>query len=65
MINIFHIIPYGKRTMSKHLIGTRFDTLKHMVGKTFVISYVHPLIFLRFFLSLQKFSLISMNMQMR
>ena len=32
MINIFHIIPYGKSTMSKHLIGTRFDTLEHMLG---------------------------------
>ena len=49
MINIFHIIPYGKSTMSKHLIGTRFDTLEHMVGEIFVILYVHPLIFLRFF----------------
>ena len=67
MINIFHIIPYGKSTMSKHRIGTRFDTLEHMVGETFVILrvYVHPLIFLRFFLSIQKFSLILMNMQMR
>ena len=27
-------------------------------GEIFVILYVHPLIFLRFFLSLQKFSLI-------
>ena len=25
----FHIIPYGKSTMSKHRIGTRFDTLGH------------------------------------
>ena len=50
MINIFHIIPYGKSTMSKHKIGTRFDTLEHMVGEIFVILYVHPLIFLRFFL---------------
>ena len=49
MINIFHILPYGKSTMSKHLIGTRFDTLEHMVGEIFVI-FVHPLIFLRFFL---------------
>ena len=49
MINIFHIIPYGKSTMSKRQIGTRFDTLEHMVGEIFVILYVHPLIFLRFF----------------
>ena len=49
MINILHIIPYGKSTMSKHWIGTRFDTLEHMVGEMFVILYVHPLIFLRFF----------------
>ena len=55
MINIFHIIPYGKSTMSKHWIGTRFDTLEHMVGETYFILYVHPLIFLRFFLSLQVF----------
>ena len=45
MINIFHIIPNGKSTMSKH----RFDTLEHMVGETLVILYVHPLFFLRFF----------------
>ena len=25
------------------------DTLEHMEGETFVILYVHPLIFLRFF----------------
>ena len=49
MMNIFHNIPYGKSTMSKHWIGTRFDTLEHMVGETFVILNVHPLIFLRFF----------------
>ena len=49
MINIFHIIPYGKSTMSKHRTSTRFDTLEHMVGETLVILYVHPLIFLRFF----------------
>ena len=41
-----------------------FNTLEHMVGETFVILYVHPLIFLRFVLSLLKFSLIFMNMQM-
>ena len=46
-------------------LAPRFDTKEHMVGETFVILYVHPLIFLRFFLSLQKFSLIFMNMQMR
>ena len=62
MINIFHIIPYGKSTVSKYCIGTRFDTLQHMVGEIFVILYVHPKFFLRFFLSLQKFSLIFMNM---
>ena len=39
-------------------IGTRFDTLEHMVGETLEILYVHPLIFLRFFLSLLKFSLL-------
>ena len=65
MINIFHIIPYGKSTMSKHWIGTKFDTLEHMVGEIFVILCVHPLFFLRFFLLLQKFSLIFMNMQTR
>ena len=39
--------------------------MEHMVGEIYVILYVHHLIFLRFFLSLQKFSLIFMNMQMR
>ena len=42
-----------------------FATLEHMVGETFVILYVHPLIFQRFFLSLIKFSFTFMNMQMR
>ena len=65
MINIFHIIPYDKSTISKLWNGTRFDTLEHMVGETIVILYVYPLIFLRFFLSLQKISLIFMNMPMR
>ena len=55
MIHIFHIIPYGKSTMSKHYIGTRFDTLEHMVGEIFVILYVHPLIFLRFFFNYKTF----------
>ena len=45
MINIFHIIPYIKSTMAKHKIGTRFDTLEHMVGETLVVLYVHTLIF--------------------
>ena len=44
---------------------TRFDTLEHLVGETYVILYVHPLIFLRCFLSLLKFSLIFMNTQMK
>ena len=35
--------------MSKHLIGTRFYTLVHMVGETLVILYVHPLIFSKIF----------------
>ena len=48
-VNIFPIWPYGESTMSKHLIGTRFDTLDYMVGETLVILYVHPLIFLRIF----------------
>ena len=45
MINIYHIIPYGKSTMSKHLVGTRFDTLEHIVGETFAVLYVPLLIF--------------------
>ena len=65
MINIFHIISNGKSTMSKHWIGTRFDTLEHMVGETLVILYVHPLIFLRIYLSFLKFSFLFMNMQMK
>ena len=43
----------------------RFGTLEHTVGETLVILYVHLLIFLRFFLSLLKFSLILINMKMR
>ena len=60
--NFFHIIPYGKSTMSKHWIGSRFDTIENIIGETSVILYVHPLIFLRCFLSLQTFSLIFMDM---
>ena len=57
MINIFHIKLYGKKNKCLSIeFGTRFDTLERMVGETFVILYVHPLIFLRFFLSFQKFS---------
>ena len=57
----FHFIPYGKSTTSKHCYGTRFDSLEHMVGETLVNLYVHPLIFLRFFLSLLKFSLLNIH----
>ena len=49
MINIFHIVLYGKSTMSKHWIDTKFNTQEHMVGETFVILYEHPLFFLRMF----------------
>ena len=49
MLIFFQIIPHDKSTMSKHCIGTRFNTLEHMVGEPLVILYVHPLIFLRFF----------------
>ena len=35
--------------MSKHLIGTKFDTLEHMVGETLIILYVHPLFFSQIF----------------
>ena len=51
--------------MSKQCIGTRFDTLAHMVVETEVILYVHPLTFLRCFLSLLKFSFIFMNTLMK
>ena len=30
-------------------LGTRFDRLEHMVGETFVILYVHPLILSKMF----------------
>ena len=45
MINMFHIIPYGKSTMSWNWISTRFAALEHMVDETFVVLYKHPLIF--------------------
>ena len=62
MINIFHIIPYGKSTMSKHWIGTRFDTLEHMIGETVAILYVHPLIFIRFFFITKKDICLNFNL---
>ena len=47
-------MPYGKSTMSKNFIGTKFDTLEDMVDQIFAILYVHPLIFLRFFSFIKK-----------
>ena len=49
--NCFHIIPYCKSTMPKYWIGTRSDTLEHMVGELLVILYVPPLIFSKNFSS--------------
>ena len=51
--------------MSKHRFGTKFDTLGRIAAEILVISYVHPLIFLRFYLSFLNFSLIFMNMDIR
>ena len=42
--------------MSKHCFGTKFDTLGRIAAEILVILYIHPLIFLRLYLS--KFSLI-------
>ena len=39
-----------------------FDTLGCIAAEILVILYIHPLIFLRFYLSFLKFSLIFMNM---
>ena len=35
--------------MSKHLLGTKFDTLGRITAEILVILYIHPLIFLRFY----------------
>ena len=51
--------------MSKHRFGTKFDTLGRIATEILVILYVHPLIFLRFYLLLLKFSLIFINMYIR
>ena len=51
--------------MSKHCFGTKFDTLERIAAEILVILYVHPLFFLRFYLSFLKFSLIFMNMGIR
>ena len=48
--------------MSTHRFGTKFDTLGHIACEILEIIYVHPLFFLRFYLSFLKFSLIFMNM---
>ena len=45
--------------MSMHLFGTKFDTLGRIATEILVILYVHPLIFLRFYLSFLKFHLYS------
>ena len=51
--------------MSKHWFGAKFDKLGRKAAELLVILYVHPLIFLRFYLSFLKFSLIFMNMDNR
>ena len=51
--------------MFKHWLGTKFDTLGRITAEILVILYIRPLIFLRFYLSILKFSLIFMNMDIR
>ena len=51
--------------MSKHCFGTKFDTLGRTAAEILLILYVHPLLFLRFYLSFLKFSLIFTNMYIR
>ena len=65
MLNMFHVRPQGKSTITKLRFGLTFDTLEHMAGKTLVILYAHPLIFLKKNLSFLKFSYIFMNIDDR
>ena len=51
--------------MPKHWLGSKFDTLGRIAAEILVILYVHPLIFLRFYLSFLNFSLVFMNMDIR
>ena len=51
--------------MFKLSFGTKFDTLGRIAAEILIILYIHPLIFLRFYLSFLKFSLIFMNMDFR
>ena len=51
--------------MFKQCFGTKFDTLGRISAEILVILYIHPLIFLRIYLSYLKFSLIFMNMDIR
>ena len=51
--------------MSKHLLGTKFDTLGRIAAEILVILYIHPLIFPRYNLSFLKFLFIFMNMDIR
>ena len=51
--------------MSKHSFGSKFETLGRIAAVILVILYIHPLFFLRFYLSFLKFSLIFMNMDIR
>ena len=51
--------------MSKLVFGTKFDTLGPIAAEILVILYIRPLIFLRFYLSFLKFSLIFLNMDIR
>ena len=65
MLIIFHSWPKGKCIKSKYWFWTKFDTLGRKAAEIFVILYVQPLIFLRFYLSFQKISLIFRNMDIR
>ena len=65
MLTIFQSWTYGKSIMSKHWLGIKFDALRCIAAEILVILYIHPLIFLIFYLSFLKLSLIFMNMDIR
>ena len=44
--------------MSKHRLGTKYDTLGCIAAEILVILNIYPLIYLRFYLLFLKFSLI-------
>ena len=43
------VLQLKATALSKHLFGTKFDTIGRIAAEILVTLYIHPLIFLRLF----------------